>query len=195
MRAALVVVPSLVGASIALAPPGRADICAYPGVGIGVNVLVGHGGFCDYPTEINGSHMHCETGGYGGGGAFGTGFGGSDAGISGAFGSSGIGGGSCSWRCPDNTLAPAPNPPGAWKEYLVPMNSTNWCFIDGHMDPNGSWSAPVLPTEGIPPVNIEAPQPGEMPPPQPVPKPLPTPEPDVPLITPTPAPPEPELAP
>ena len=28
--------------------------------------------------------------------------------------------GGCSWRWPDNTIGPAPNPPGAWKNYLVP---------------------------------------------------------------------------
>ena len=32
---------------------------------------------------------------------------------------------------------------------MVVMNSTNFC--KDHMEPNGFWSEPVLPTEGIPP--------------------------------------------
>jgi hypothetical protein len=154
---------------IIAAPPARADaICMYPLVGMGINVGGITGGFCDGPTEINGSHFHCQAGGVGlglsgsaGGGVFG-------AGASGQ----GAGGVSCNWRCPDGVDAPAPNPPGAWQHYLVPMTTTNYC--KDHMTPNGFWSAPVLPTEGIPPVNEQPPQPGEVPPPQPVPPPLPT---------------------
>src|SRR6202045_1820048 len=41
----------------------HADLCPYPGVGSGGGALFAQGGFCDYPTEINGSHMHCEAGG------------------------------------------------------------------------------------------------------------------------------------
>ena len=137
-----------VGVVVVPPAPANADLCPYPGVGVGANVLFGHGGFCDFPTEINGAHMHCETGGFslGGGIAF-TDTGGFGGGVSGG----GIGGASCSWRCPDNTMAPAPNPPGAWKSYMVPMESTNWCFLDGHMEPAaGHWSSLVLPTEGIP---------------------------------------------
>lgn len=132
---------------VAPAPTARADVCPYPGVGVGAHIFIGYGGFCDYPTEINGSHMHCEIGGAGlGGGA-------AIAGDMGAIsgGLLGVGGASCTWRCPDNTMAPAPNPPGAWKNYMVVMESTNWCFIAGHMTPAGHWSAPVLPTEGVPP--------------------------------------------
>src|SRR6201998_1495160 len=43
----------------------RADLCPYPGIGSGGGALFAQGGFCDYPTEINGSHMHCEAGGFG----------------------------------------------------------------------------------------------------------------------------------
>src|SRR3984957_15668709 len=43
----------------------HADLCPYPGVGSGGGALFAQGGFCDYPTEINGSHMHCEAGGFG----------------------------------------------------------------------------------------------------------------------------------
>jgi hypothetical protein len=34
----------------------HANLCPYPGA------LFAQGGFCDYPTEINGSHMHCAGG-------------------------------------------------------------------------------------------------------------------------------------
>src|SRR3954462_13100146 len=89
----------------------------------------------------------------------------------------------CNWRCPDNTDAPAPNPPGAWKEYLAPMNTTNYC--KDHMTPVGFWSAPTLPTEGIPPAGELAPQPGETPAPQPIPPPLPTQPVPAPAVPPT----------
>jgi hypothetical protein len=95
----------------------------------------------------------------------------------------GVSGVSCNWRCPDNTDAPAPNPPGAWKEYLAPMNTTNYC--KDHMTPVGFWSAPTLPTEGIPPAGELAPQPGETPAPQPIPPPLPTQPVPAPAVPPT----------
>lgn len=124
------------------APTAHAGLCEYPGVGVGANVLVGRGYFCDFPTEINGSHWHCEYGGAGLGGGF---ILNGDMGSIGIAGG-GIGGASCSWRCPDNTMAPAPNPPGAWKEYMIPK--ANAC--KDHMDPNGFWSEPVHPDEGTP---------------------------------------------
>ena len=153
-------------ASTFLAPPAKADTqCPYPGVGI-LNVNVGGigGGFCDFPTEINGAHWHCE------GGSVGLGLAATGVGVGsmGTLGIAGVGQGvsgvSCNWRCPDNTDAPAPNPPGAWKEYLAPMDTTNFC--KDHMEPAGFWSAPTLPTEGIPPAGEVAPQP--------IPPPLPT---------------------
>lgn len=147
------------------AESAHADLCPYPGVGSGGGALFGQGGFCDYPTEINGSHMHCEAGGFGVNGILGT----SNNGISGGIGGAGVGALSCSWRCPDGAMAPAPNPPGLWREYMVVMNSTNFC--KDHMAPNGFWSEPVLPTEGIPPGG----QPTEAPeiPGRPVPAPAP----------------------
>jgi hypothetical protein len=174
-------------ASIFLAPPAEADTqCPYPGVGVlNANVAGIAGGFCDFPTEINGSHWHCQGGSVGLGLA-GTGVGvGSNATLGVGGVGQGAGGVSCNWRCPDGTDAPAPNPPGAWKQYLVPMDSTNYC--NDHMEPNGFWSAPTLPTEGIPPAGEMAPQPGETPPPQPVPPPPPTqplPAPEVPPTAP-----------
>jgi len=166
-------------------PPVHADTqCPYPGVGI-LNVNIGGivGGFCDFPTEINGAHWHCQGGGVslGLGGVF-TGLG--QVGTGALVGTGqGVGGISCNWKCPDGTDAPAPNPPGAWKDYLVPMSSTNFCR--DHMTPNGFWSAAVLPTEGIPPAGedhpelipqpIPAPLPGMPSPPPPVPLPAPPP--------------------
>jgi len=158
-------------------PTAHADTqCPYPGVGIlSVNVVGIGGGFCDFPTEINGSHWHCQGGGInlGGSALLGGGSGGGVFGINPA----GIGGVSCNWRCPDGVDAPAPNPPGMWKEYLVPMNSTNYC--KDHMVPNGFWSAPVLPTEGIPPAG-ENPEQAQLPQPIPPPPPImPEPQPPV----------------
>jgi hypothetical protein len=168
------------------APPAHADLgflCQYPGIGIGVDVGGVTGAFCDFPTEINGAHWHCQSGGIhlGIGGAL-TGLGnGVNAGAAGV--GQGIGGLSCNWRCPDNMDAPAPNPPGAWKEYLVPMNTTNYC--KDHMTPNGFWSAPTLPTEGLPPDG----GPPELQPPQP-----PPPKPGAPLPPPPPPGPPPPAA-
>ena len=172
-------------ASTFLAPPAKADTqCPYPGVGI-LNASVGGiaGGFCDFPTEINGAHWHCEGGGVG----LGLAASGAGVGSTGTLGIAGVGQGvsgvSCNWRCPDNTDAPAPNPPGAWREYLAPMNTTNYC--KDHMTPVGFWSAPTLPTEGIPPAGELAPQPGETPAPQPIPPPLPTEPVPAPAVPPT----------
>ena len=124
----------------------HADLCPYPGIGSGGGALFAQGGFCDYPTEINGSHMHCEAGGFGVNGIIGQA---TNGGGSFAFGGAGIGALICTWRCPDGAMAPAPNPPGLWREYMVVMNSTNFC--KDHMAPDGFWGAPVLPTEGVPP--------------------------------------------
>lgn len=109
--------------------------------------------FCDFPTEVNGSHWHCEWGGAGIGGALGF----SEGGFTGGVAGGGVGGASCTWRCPDNTMAPAPNPPGLWKSYLVPV--ANAC--KDHMDPAGFWSEPVHLDEGgpvVPPAGPPAPQ-------------------------------------
>lgn len=150
----------------------HADLCAYPGVGSGGGALFAQGAFCDYPTEINGSHMHCEAGGFGVNGIIGASSGGGSV----AFGGAGIGALSCTWRCPDGAMAPAPNPPGLWRTYMVVMDSTNFC--KDHMAPNGFWSEPVLPTEGIPPGG----QPPELRIPRPPPPPAPGPTPFAPGV-------------
>jgi hypothetical protein len=119
-------------------PGGGPDYpCQYPGVGIGANVLGGYGAFCDFPTEAQGQHWHCETGGFDlGGFAF-------TQGSVNLGGLSALGGGgtSCTWRCPDNTVAAAPNPPGAWKDALKPTNEA----CEGHTEPAGPWSETVQP--------------------------------------------------
>lgn len=128
--------------------------CNYPFVGMqgSVDILIYAGGqFCDGPMEINGSHYHCESGGGGiGGGALGFG---PISGVAGSlnvggFGGSGFGGagGSCTWRCPDNTMALPPNPPAAWIQHIVVNNKYNDC--KDHMVPAGFWSDPQHPESG-----------------------------------------------
>lgn len=142
----------LLGAPGAVA---RADVngypCAYPGTGIGAEVIVANGQFCDGPTEVNLTHIHCEGGGANVG-AFG--LAGSNGISLGAIGSSGIGGAGCSWRCPDNTLAPAPNPPGMWHSYLdvnrIIRAGRAFCVKEGHLAPAGPTSELVRPEEGDP---------------------------------------------
>src|ERR1700722_7326030 len=136
-------VPIMVSNAIFIFPSPRANagLCDYPAVLTGANAFLANGAYCDWPTEINGSHMHCEAGGVGVdvGGAF---AGGATLGLGGM----GVGGVSCTWRCPDSSMAPAPNPPGAWKWYMVPV--PNAC--KDHMEPAGFSSEPVLPHEGGP---------------------------------------------
>jgi hypothetical protein len=136
-------VPMMVSSAIFVSPPEKANagLCDYPAVLTGAAVFAAQGAMCDWPTEINGSHLHCETGGVGIDAMGATG-GGTTLGLGGA----GVGGVSCSWRCPDNTNAPAPNPPGAWKWYMVPVPTA----CKDHMEPAGYTSAPVLPSEGLP---------------------------------------------
>lgn len=136
-------------------PPAHADdgfVCPYPLVGVGATVRIGleaGGKFCDGPTEVNGTHYHCEAGGatVSGGGIGLAPFNGFTFGgiLGGGFGG---GGSSCTWRCPDNTMGRAPNPPGAWKEYLAIRDKNNDCL--GHMEPAGFWSEPVEPDQGPP---------------------------------------------
>jgi hypothetical protein len=136
--------PVIAFGAIFISPSGSANaaVCDYPAVLTAANVFFNTGGYCDYPTEINGSHFHCEAGGVGVDASAALGAANASLGLGGA----GVGGVSCTWRCPDNSMAPAPNPPGAWKWYLVPV--PNAC--KDHMEPAGFSSAPVLPGEGMP---------------------------------------------
>jgi hypothetical protein len=96
---------------------GVPNLPSYPCIGpSGLAAIVPYT-YYDCPTEANGVHYHCEQGGPNlSGGAFtgsnGVGFGG--------LGQFGFVFGGCSWRWPDNTTGPAPNPPGAWRSFLVP---------------------------------------------------------------------------
>lgn len=91
-------------------------LCSYPGVGSsGMDFGVYHY-VCDFPIEINGSHWHCEYGGAAGNGLVGVSIAPFGVGLNAAVSSNvGVLEGSCSWRCPDNNLAAAPNPPLAWQ--------------------------------------------------------------------------------
>jgi hypothetical protein len=106
-------------------PVAKADIggnvpgpglCDYPGVGGSGMEMGTYHYWCDFPTEINGSHWHCE---YGGGAVQGVG------GVNVLLFSAsvitpvGVLEGSCSFRCPDGSLSAAPNPPGAWKDAIT----------------------------------------------------------------------------
>jgi hypothetical protein len=118
---------AIINSPVASAGPGGfvpgPGVCDYPGIG-GSNYEAGATSYyCDFPTEENSTHWHCEYGGWNLGGPGGNGS------IGGAFmgfgltipaGDIGAAIGGCSWRYPDNTVGPAPNPPGAWKNYLVP---------------------------------------------------------------------------
>jgi hypothetical protein len=113
-------------------PSAKADIggqvpgpglCEYPGVGSSGMIMSSYHYYCDFPTELNGSHWHCEYGGFAMSGVGTVGVNimmfSASAGVIGNVG--GLNG-SCSWRCPDMTMAEAPNPPGAWKERIRPAN-------------------------------------------------------------------------
>lgn len=147
----------------ATAPAAHADYFNYPcqppgvGTGVDVNFIVDAGGqFCDGPTEINLTHLHCESGGATVNiGAFALA---SAGGLSlGGIGGNGIGGhgGGCSWRCPDNTVAPAPNPPGVGQKSYIDVRSIiklnkAFCVKEAHLAPAGPTSALVSPDEGFP---------------------------------------------
>lgn len=139
-------------------PSAAADVngypCTYPGVGIGADALGATGQFCDGPTEINLSHYHCEGGGFHAGGL---GLAGQNGVSIGAIAGIGGGGDGCSWRCPDNVLAPQPNPIGAYHQYIdvEQIIKAHKVFCADHLAPAGPTSALVSPDEGVP---------GDMPP-------------------------------
>lgn len=124
--------------------------CNYPFIGSGADVqIIVHGGgqYCDGPTEINGSHYECRSGGGGiGGGVLGLApLGGVNVG---GFGGSGVGMniGDCHFRCPDGEIAPTPNPPGMWVKHLVVEERYNDCRE--HMAPQGPDSMGQAPESG-----------------------------------------------
>lgn len=137
VKAALAVplLPLLMCCPVAHADVGGAingipGLCDYPGVGgsgaIGPAVFY----WCDFPTEENGSHWHCELNGALLQGGFTLSFlmfGGTITGNVGAVL------GSCTFRCPDMALSATPNPPGAWKNTLTPKR----CVSLGNPIPAG----------------------------------------------------------
>jgi hypothetical protein len=120
----------------------------------------GWGGFCDFPTEINGSHWHCHSLGWDLGdlvGGTNIGSGGFILGFGEGIGGSGM---MCGFRWPDNTDAPAPNPPGAWKDFMVPRPPP-----PEHATPSGPTSELVRPDQGsfppyVPPTSPALTNPG-----------------------------------
>jgi hypothetical protein len=117
----------ILNSPVAWAGPGGnipgPGVCDYPGVGTSDFEAGATAYYCDFPIEENSTHWHCEYGGWNLGGP------GGNAPVGGTFmgfgltipaGDFGGAAGGCSWRWPDNTIGPAPNPPGAWKNYLVP---------------------------------------------------------------------------
>lgn len=125
---ALAITPWLVfSCPVARAGPGGnvpgPGVCDYPGVGSSTFEAGAATYYCDFPLEENSTHWHCEYGGWNLAGPTGNGtIGGAFMGFGLTLPAGDVGGasGSCSWRWPDNTIGPAPNPPGAWKNYMVP---------------------------------------------------------------------------
>lgn len=161
---------SLVAAAVLHgAASAHADFFNYPcqqnGQGIGVDIKVIadiSGQFCDGPTQINLSHLHCDSGGASiAANGIGLGaipfIGGSTLGIGGIGGGSlGGGGQGCTYKCPDGTPAPQPNPP--WMSSSIPYLDVNriikahraFCVVGNHLLAQGPTSALVLPEEGDP---------------------------------------------
>lgn len=114
--------PPVAGAAPGGNVPGP-GLCDYPGVGGSTFEAGAATYYCDFPIEENSTHWHCEYGGWNVAGPSGSGSVGGAVlgfGLTVPVGDLGGASGSCSWRWPDNTVGPAPNPPGAWKNYLVP---------------------------------------------------------------------------
>jgi hypothetical protein len=124
-------------------------LCDYPGVGASGQVMNEYHYWCDFPTEINGSHWHAELAGFSVQAAV-------SAGLTIGFMSLSaslmgqVGGivGSTSWRCPDNTLAEPPNPPGAWKNKIWP---TKCKTIGPNPDDPPPEAPPPAPPSGLTP--------------------------------------------
>jgi hypothetical protein len=105
------------GLGIGHADPGGSvpapGVCDYPA--IGSSGLDGPGVFhyvCDYPTEINGSHHHCQWGGA----ATLLTLGASALVFNAAISTqTGVVEGVCWWACPDMSVSAPPNPVAAWQ--------------------------------------------------------------------------------
>jgi fermentation-respiration switch protein FrsA (DUF1100 family) len=110
-----------------LAAPARADLggavpspgnCDYPAVGNwGLDGPGVYHWVCDFPTEVNGAHHHCQAGGAATNITLGVSFMFVNASMSTP---TGVMPGICYWACPDLSVSEPPNPPGAWKSYIRP---------------------------------------------------------------------------
>ena len=119
-----------IAAAVFFAAPARADVggsvpspggCDFPSVGTFGAAFGEYDYACQFPIEENGSR---HTTLYGGGmwsvtAAFGVSFMVFNASISATI-PTGVLRGITYWACPDFSMADAPNPPGAWKNYLKP---------------------------------------------------------------------------
>lgn len=168
MKKAILVIMglALIMWQVSSAAPAKADYFNYPcppagngqGIGADINFIVDASGqFCDGPTEINLSHAHCEAGGatVNFGAIALAPIGGATLGGIGGGGTGGSGQG-CSYRCPDNTVAPQPNPPGVGSQHYIDVRAIiklnkAFCVREGHLTPAGPTSALVSPDEGFPP--------------------------------------------
>jgi hypothetical protein len=98
-------------------------LCEYPAVcGSGVDGAIGAGFYYweDFPTESNGAHRHCQWGGGAFEGNVNVGFSMMFTASAGAEGPVGALNGACYYVCPDMQKAAMPNPPGAWRDAIIP---------------------------------------------------------------------------
>ena len=132
--------------------------CDYPGIGhwgmIGEGLMAEYYWWCDEPTEVNGSHRHCEYEGaaaqfQGGLTAFIFQLG-LQAPVGGVFGG-------CTYRCPNNAQAKEemPNPPSLWLQSGRGFNGTP-CISVGDPLPLPA-VPPGAPPPGAPPANTAGP--------------------------------------
>jgi hypothetical protein len=124
---------------------GAPGLCAYPAVCDGGVIGVGAGAVWwyweDFPVELNGSHRHCQWGGAGTLANAEVGFSMMlqiQAGVTAPLGA--VKGG-CEYVCPSMEKASMPNPPGGWRDAIIPTR----CQPIG---PN-PW-APPPPPEDVP---------------------------------------------
>lgn len=158
--AALIVVAAPAHGDVDGSVPGP-GLCSYPGTCTSGAAFGEYDYASAFPTEINGAHWQCLYGGamYSG-----------NAGVSIMFVNAsitsplGVLRGACWWACPDAvlSLAQAPNPPGAWKNYLKPEKCKpigpaplpikppeDPASVNESMTPPGY--APLIPGPAIPP--------------------------------------------
>jgi hypothetical protein len=159
--------------------PGLCDYPAVCGSGDDGALVAGYYYWEDFPVELNGSHRHCEWGGAQVIGNANLGFSGMmiQANV-GATGPVGGVNGACFYVCPDGRQAEMPNPPGGWKDAIIPTKCKPIAdnpFKPPPPPPEQVPIAPPIPEQGA------VPAPGEPPlPPPPPPEVLPPPPPDQP---------------